>query len=77
LHADRPLILNILVYNFAMLRYFKISFYVNSHGNKLFGKQKRVNQFVTICVVVWRDDGCKTAVKGNNGGEWSSDDMVF
>jgi hypothetical protein len=59
-----------------MLRYFKISFYVNSHGNKLFGKQKRVNQFVTICVV-WRDDGCKTAVKGNNGGEWSSDDMVF
>jgi hypothetical protein len=26
---------------------------------------------------VWRDDEHRTIVKGNNGGGWSSDDMVL
>jgi hypothetical protein len=28
-------------------------------------------------VVVWRDDGHETVVKGNNDSEWSSDDVVL
>jgi hypothetical protein len=28
-------------------------------------------------VVVWRDDGCKTAVKENDNNGWSSDGMVL
>jgi hypothetical protein len=28
-------------------------------------------------VVVWRDDGCETAVKGNDGSGWSSDGIVL
>jgi hypothetical protein len=28
-------------------------------------------------VVVWRDDECEIAVKGNGGDGWSSDDMVL
>jgi hypothetical protein len=60
-----------------MLQHLKISFYVNSHVDKLFRKQKRVGYFVTVGVIVWRDDGRKTTVKGNNDGGWSSDDMVL
>jgi hypothetical protein len=48
--------------------YFKISFYVNSHTNKLFSKRKMVGYVVTVGVVVRKDDGCETAVKGNDGG---------
>jgi hypothetical protein len=33
--------------------------------------------FVTVCVIVWRDDGCGMVVKGNNSGRWSSDDVVL
>jgi hypothetical protein len=60
-----------------MVQHFKISFYVNSHTDKLFEKQNRIGQFVTVGVVIWRDDGRKTAVKGNTGGGWSSDDVVL
>jgi hypothetical protein len=28
-------------------------------------------------VIVRRDDGCETAVKENDDGEWSSDNMVL
>jgi hypothetical protein len=28
-------------------------------------------------VIVQRDDGCKIAVKGNDGGGWRSDGMVL
>jgi hypothetical protein len=30
-----------------------------------------------VGVIVWRDDERRTAVKGNDGGEWSSDGMVL
>jgi hypothetical protein len=30
-----------------------------------------------MCVVVWRKDGREIAVKENDGGWWSSDDMVL
>jgi hypothetical protein len=36
-----PTPLKLLVYN--PLRYFKISFYVNSHVDKLFGRWKRID----------------------------------
>jgi hypothetical protein len=32
---------------------------------------------VTVGVVVRKDDVCEMAVKGNDGGGWSSDDMVL
>jgi hypothetical protein len=47
-----------------MLQNFKISFYVNSHTNKLFKKRKMVGQFVNVGFIVWRDDRCGTSVKG-------------
>jgi hypothetical protein len=28
-------------------------------------------------VIVWRDNGCKTAVKGNDGGGWSFDGLML
>jgi hypothetical protein len=49
-----------------MLWYFKISFYVNSHIDKMFKKRKRVGYFITAGVVARRDDVCETAVKGND-----------
>jgi hypothetical protein len=30
-----------------------------------------------VGVVVWTDDGHETAVKGNDGGRWSSDGVVL
>jgi hypothetical protein len=61
-----------------MLRDFKISYiYVNSNIDKLFGKRKRVGKFVSVGVIVWRNDGCGTVVKGNNGDRWSSDGVVL
>jgi hypothetical protein len=56
---------------------FNISFYVNSHTNKLFEKWKRVSYFITVCDVVRKDDERETAVKGNIDGGWSSDDVVL
>jgi hypothetical protein len=50
---------------------------VNSHVDKLFGKGKRIDYFITVCVVMWRDDEHKTAVKENNGNRWSSDGVVL
>jgi hypothetical protein len=50
---------------------------VNSHVDKLFGKRKRIDYFITVCVVMWRDDEHKTAVKENNGDGWSSDGVVL
>jgi hypothetical protein len=60
-----------------MLRDFKISFYVNSHDDKMFGKRKRVGYFVTVGVIMRRDDGRWTAVKGNDGDGWSSDGVML
>jgi hypothetical protein len=60
-----------------MLHDFKISFYVNLHVDKLFEKRKRVVYFVTMDVIVWRDDRRETVVKENDGGGWSSDDVVL
>jgi hypothetical protein len=36
-----------------------------------------VDWFITMSVVVRRDDGCGTAVKGNDDDEWSSDEVVL
>jgi hypothetical protein len=60
-----------------MLRHFKLSYYVNSHADKWFTKQKRVSYFVTVGIVVWRHDVHEIAVKGNDGGGWSSDGMML
>jgi hypothetical protein len=60
-----------------MLQHFKIYFYINLHADKLFIKQKMVDYFVIVGVVVWRNDRCETAVKGNNNGGWSSDGVVL
>jgi hypothetical protein len=45
--------------------------------HKLFGKRKRVDQFITVGVIVWRDNERKTAVKENDDSRWSSDDVVL
>jgi hypothetical protein len=50
---------------------------VNSHADKLFGKRKRVGYFITVGVVVRRDDGCGMVMKGNDDGGWSSNGMVL
>ncbi len=50
---------------------------MNSYADKLFEKQKRVCYFVTVGVIVQRDDGCGTTVKGNDDGGWSFDDVVL
>jgi hypothetical protein len=55
----------------------KISFYMNSHIDKLFGKRKRAGYFIMVGIVVQRDDGCGTTVKGNDSGGWSSDDVLL
>jgi hypothetical protein len=60
-----------------MLRHFKIFFYMNSHVDKLSGKKNRIGMFITVGVVVRRDDGRKTAVKQNDGGGQSSDGVVL
>jgi hypothetical protein len=60
-----------------MLWHFKLSFYVNSHVEKVFGKRKRVGQFVIVGIVVRRDDGHETVVKENNSDGWSSDGVVL
>jgi hypothetical protein len=36
-----------------------------------------VDYFITVVVVVWRDNACETVVKRNNGGGLSSDGVVF
>jgi hypothetical protein len=36
-----------------------------------------VDQFITVGVIVWKDDGCETAVKENDGGGWSSDGVIL
>jgi hypothetical protein len=51
-----------------MLLDFKISFYMNSHVDKL---------FVTVGVVVRRDDEHGTMVKENDSSGWSSDAVVL
>jgi hypothetical protein len=56
---------------------FKISFYVNSYADNMFRKWKRVGYFVTMDVVVQRDDERGTTVKGNGNGGWSSDGVVL
>jgi hypothetical protein len=38
---------------------------------------KRINLFFTVGVVVWRDDGHETTVKGNDNDGWSSDGLVL
>jgi hypothetical protein len=60
-----------------MLQGLKMSFYVNSHADKLLGKRNRVGYFITRGVIVWRYDVHGTVVKGNDGGGWSSDGMVL
>jgi hypothetical protein len=50
---------------------------VNSHADKLFRKQKRVGYFVTMGIIVLRDNEHKTAVKGNDDGGWSFDGLVL
>jgi hypothetical protein len=56
---------------------FKISFYVNSHTNKLFKKQKKVSYFIIICVIIQMDDRHGITVKGNNNSGWSSGDVML
>jgi hypothetical protein len=43
----------------------------------LFRKRKRVGQFVTVSVVVWRDDEHEMTVKENDDDGCSSDDVVL
>jgi hypothetical protein len=43
----------------------------------LFGKRKRVDYFITVGVVAWRDDERETTVKGNDGSGWSSDGVML
>jgi hypothetical protein len=50
---------------------------MNSHVDKLFGKQKGISYFITVGVIVRRDDRRGTVVKGNDGGGWSSDGVVL
>jgi hypothetical protein len=50
---------------------------MNSHVDKLSGKKNRIDKFITVGVVVRRDDGRKTAVKQNDGGGQSSDGVVL
>jgi hypothetical protein len=50
---------------------------VNSHADKLFRKRKRVDLFITVGVIVRRDDERETTVKGNDSGGWSFDGMVL
>jgi hypothetical protein len=60
-----------------MQRNFKISFYVNSHADKLFEKRKRVVYFIIVGIIVRRDSECETMVKGNDSDGWSFDDVVL
>jgi hypothetical protein len=49
---------------------------MNSVDN-LLGKRKMIDQFITVGVIVWKDDKRETAVKGNDGGGWSSDGVIL
>jgi methionine synthase II (cobalamin-independent) len=60
-----------------MLQDFKISFYVNSHVDKLFRKQKSIGKFITVGGIMRRDDGHAMVEKGNDGGGWSSNGVVL
>jgi hypothetical protein len=60
-----------------MMRDFKISFYLNSHVNKLFGKRKNVGWFITVGVVVRKGDVRETAVKENDVNRWSFDGVLL
>jgi hypothetical protein len=60
-----------------MLRHFKISFYVNSHFDKLLEKRKSTGYFIIVGVIVRRDNWCETTVKGNDDVKWSSDGVVI
>jgi hypothetical protein len=60
-----------------MLRYFKISFYVNSHFDKLLEKRKSIGYFITVGAIVRRDNECETTVKGNDDVKWSFDSVVI
>jgi hypothetical protein len=42
-----------------------------------FSKRKRVCKFVTVGVVVRRDDGRRMAEKGNDSDWWNSDVVVL
>jgi hypothetical protein len=54
-----------------MLRDFKIFYiYVNSHIDKLFEKRKWAGYFITVGIVVWRDDWCGMA-EGGSAMAWS------
>jgi hypothetical protein len=46
---------------------FKISFYVNSHTGKLFRKRNKVSKFVTVGIIIRRNDVRGTTVKENDG----------
>jgi hypothetical protein len=39
--------------------------------------KKRVSKFVTVGVVVWRDNRLEIVVEENDSGQWSSDSMVL
>jgi hypothetical protein len=69
---------NLISRNKIKLMHFlsRISF-TNSHVDKLFGKQKGIGYFITVGVIVRRDDGRGTVVKRNDGGGWSSDGVVL
>jgi hypothetical protein len=60
-----------------MLRYSKLSFYMNSYVDKLFGKRKRDDWFIIVGVIVRRDNERETVMKGNDGGRWCSNGMVL
>jgi hypothetical protein len=36
-----------------------------------------VDQFITVGVIVWKDDECEIAMKENDGGGWSSDGVIL
>jgi hypothetical protein len=59
------------------LRNFKIPFYVNLYADNLFKKQKRIGYFITVGVIVWRDNEHRIVIKENDGDGWSFDDVVL
>jgi hypothetical protein len=44
---------------------------------KYSGSERGSTSFIIVGVVVQRDDGHGTTVKGNNSGRWSSDVVVL
>jgi hypothetical protein len=57
-----------------MVRYFKISFYINSHVER---SKKQVDKFITVSVVVRRDNRHEIVVKENDNAGWSCDGMML